>query len=743
MIFNRKKSKLQEQQRLRLMLDSSPLSCHIWSNKSKIIDCNEAAVKLFGLNSKQDFIERFFSLIPEFQPDGKLSGELAGVHVQRAFEGETTTFEFTHLHADGTLFPTEVTFVSVPYCDEQVVIGYTRDLRKQRELMDMLSEALEHALAASNTKSIFLANISHEIRTPLNAILGMAEIQLQKETLPPNIEEAFNIIYDSGRLLTNIIDDILDFSKIETGNLELSPYIYDITELINKTVNLIRMRFESKPLDFVLKVAENTSLKFFGDEIRIKQVLSNLLSNAFKFTEEGSITLEVFTIGHSEKNKSVKLVFRIIDTGQGISEKDLEIIFDEYTRFNMKDNATIAGAGLGLSITKRLVDLMEGKIAVDSVPGRGSVFTVEIPQERVGTAMIGASFEETYKTERTDYNLKSNKAQFTREYMPYGKVLIVDDVETNLYVAKGLLVPYGLAIDTVSSGQEAIDRVKNGNTYDVIFMDHMMPQLNGMEATKILRDSGYVYPIVALTANAVAGQAEMFLENGFNAFIPKPIDMNELNDVLNELIRDKQPVEIVEAARKENKESIVPAEKIYELSDDVVQAFLRDAKKALAVLDVLYAKLEFGDERDLQLYVTSVHGIKNALEIIGEKDLAAYARDLEQSGRDRNIDLLMRKTPDLLNNIRSLVSKINLNERDNENDEYDADVDLLLEQMKLIREACDNLDKKIIKNALAILRDEVWSQKTTNELNSINAYLLHSAFEKVSAIADGAIQRLV
>ncbi|MCL2052254.1 MAG: ATP-binding protein [Lachnospiraceae bacterium] len=714
--FNRMKRRLKEEERILLMLDSAPICCQIWNKERKTIGCNEAAVKLYDLSSKEEYAERFLDFSPEFQPDGQRSLEKAIALVNKAFEGQTVEFEWLHLHPNGTLIPAEITLIGVPYGDERVVLGYTRDLRKQKELTDKLSEALDQALAASNTKSIFLANMSHEIRTPLNAILGMSEIQLQKETLPPNTEEAFNIIYDSAELLGNIINDILDFSKIETGKLEFNPTIYDITDLINDCVGITRMRYESKPIDFVLKADPNTPLSLKGDELRLKQILNNLLSNAYKYTDRGSVKLEIFTIETDENN--IILTFRVSDSGQGMTEEEIAAIFEEYARFNLKKNIAVSGAGLGMSITKRLLDLMNGTISVESKPGKGSVFTVEIPQERAGTEVIGPAFEENFKVNHLEYNLRSNKTQFTREYMPYGKVLIVDDVETNLFVAKGLLVPYGLMIDTVTSGFEAIELVKSGHTYDIIFMDHMMPQLDGMETAKFLRESGYNQPIVALTANAAAGQADYFLANGFDAFIPKPIDMNELNIVLNELIRDKQPSEMIEAARRENKETVVPAEKIYTLAESVIAAFLRDAKKALAVLDVLYAKLTFEDEKDIQLYITSVHGMKNALEIIGEQDLSAFAFDLEQAGRERNMELLLKKTPTLLDNIRSLVSKINLLE-DHENEgEFDIDEVFLVKKMAAIKEACAEFDKKTIKQALTELKGKVWSHQTVSDLES-------------------------
>ena len=375
--------------------------------------------------------------------------------------------------------------------DFMVMISNTISSILLRKIYDAkLSEALEQALAASNAKSIFLTNMSHEIRTPLNAILGMAEIQLQKEMLPPKTEEAFNIIYDSANLLAIIINDILDFSKIEAGKLELNPSEYHTVDLLGETAKIIRLRYESKSIPFSIKVDESTPQGLVGDEIRIKQILGNLLSNAYKYTDDGSVMLEVFAADYPEDDSFVMLVFRISDTGQGMSKDELETIFEEYARFNMRKNITVTGTGLGMSITKRLLDLMGGDISIESEPLKGTTVTVKIPQKKVDDAVIGTAFKDGLQAEQAEYNLRSSQTQFAREYMPYGKVLVVDDVETNLYVAKGLLIPYGLMIETVTSGFKAIEKVKSGHIYDVIFMDHMMPQLDGMDTMKFLRETG-------------------------------------------------------------------------------------------------------------------------------------------------------------------------------------------------------------------------------------------------------------
>jgi CheY-like chemotaxis protein/anti-sigma regulatory factor (Ser/Thr protein kinase) len=307
------------------------------------------------------------------------------------------------------------------------------------------------------------------------------------------------------------------------------------------------MRFESKPIKFTLKVDENVPTKLHGDDLRIKQVLNNILSNAFKYTESGSINMSVSVEKSAE---CVTLVLRVSDTGRGMTSDQINKVFDDYARFNLEANRQIEGTGLGMSITKRFIELMKGEIKVESELGKGSTFTLKIPQGYVDAAVLGKECAENLQHLHVDRKAEHKKASITREYMPYGKVLIVDDMEPNLYVAKGLLAPYGLTIDTSSNGPEAIEKIKSGQTFDLIFMDHYMPEMDGMEATQIIRSLGYKKPIVALTANALVGQDKVFMDNGFDGFVSKPIDMRQLNTALNKFIRDKYPAETVEAARK-------------------------------------------------------------------------------------------------------------------------------------------------------------------------------------------------
>jgi signal transduction histidine kinase/CheY-like chemotaxis protein len=455
-----------------------------------------------------------------------------------------------------------------------------------------LHNAKEQAETANHVKSDFLARMSHEIRSPLNAILGITEMQLEKEGLPPDTAEALDKVNNSGHMLLNIINDILDLSKIESGKMELTPANYDIASVINDTVHLNLMRFESKPIDFSLKVDENIPAKLFGDDLRIKQVLNNIISNAFKYTDSGrvdmSVSADMAGKGAPVPDGPVTLVFRVSDTGRGMTQEQIDKVFEDYARFNMVANRQIEGTGLGMSITKRFVEMMNGEITIESELGKGSTFIIRIPQGYVDSTVLGREGADNLQQLHIDRKAGNKKASIVREYMPYGKVLVVDDMEPNLYVAKGLLGPYGLSVDTSSNGPEAIEKIKSGQTFDIIFMDHYMPEMDGIEATKILREIGYKEPIIALTANALVGQVKVFLENGFDGFVSKPIDTRQLNSVLNKYIRDKYPAKTVEAARqlksKIEKKSSPELPDLSKLKALVVDDFLPNLNVAIGIL---------------------------------------------------------------------------------------------------------------------------------------------------------------
>jgi len=602
--------------------------------------------------------------------------------------------------------------------------------------MTELINAKNFAEQSSHYKSAFLAIMSHEIRTPMNTILGVTEIQLRDEILSPETEEAFEKIYESGDLLLNIINDILDLSKIEAGKLELSPVKYDIPSLINDTAQLIRLRYESKAIDLILHVDENTPLELYGDELRIKQVLNNILSNAFKYTERGNVKFSVSS--ENEKNENVTIVFSISDTGQGMTEDQIEKLFDEYTRFNIEANRTTVGTGLGMSITHRLIKFMNGSINVESKPGNGTLFTVRVPQIRMGSAVCGPELADNLKKFRFQSNAINKKTQFIREYMPYGSVLVVDDVESNLYVAKGMLAPYGLKIETASSGFEAVEKIKAGNVYDILLMDHMMPIMDGIEAVKIIRDGGYNHCILALTANALIGCEEMFLKNGFNGFISKPIDSRELNFLLNEFIRNKKPPEIVDAARREQREEKfrkATVEQNVSKSPDLIASFLRDALNAINVLENMSNKLNALSDDEVYMYIITVHGMKSALANVDEKELSGIAFKLELAGKDRNFTVMSDETPSFINSLKSLITKYKPEDEINDTDISNDDLLYLNDSLLNIKTACEALNKQAVKIILNSLRQKKWPDHINSALESISVHLLHSEFDTAANIA--------
>jgi signal transduction histidine kinase/CheY-like chemotaxis protein len=604
-----------------------------------------------------------------------------------------------------------------------------------------LIEAKKQAERSSRYKNQFLSRMSHEIRTPMNAILGLTEIQLENYAVLPETKEAFSEIYNSGYLLLGIINDILDLSKIEAGKMELSPSVYDVPSLINDTVHLNIMRYDSKPVGFHLHVDENIPSKLYGDELRIKQILTNLLSNAFKYTDEGGISLSVASEYAPQGATQITLVFQVSDTGQGMTGEQLDKLFDEYTRFNTESNRTTQGTGLGMSITKHLVNMMDGEISVESEPGKGSVFTVRLPQGIIGAGTLGSEVVENLKQFRVDRTGQNKKGpRIVREYMPYGRILIVDDVETNLYVAKGLLAPYGLSVETALSGFEAVEKIKKGSTFDIIFLDHYMPKMDGIETAKIIRSLGYTNPIIALTANALIGQAEIFMENGFDGFISKPIDIRQLNASLNKLIRDKYPLEVVEKARQQalrlSMDKYAAMEAQQASGPELAAIFVRDAEKALARLEAINA-YAYRRTDDIRSYVIDVHAMKSALANIGETELSALALKLEQAGRVEDIPVLQSVTPAFLEALREVIKKNKPKENESGIITVDSEnLAYLAEKLTVIRTACENYDDATANTALYELRKKEWPEPTKDLLDTIAMHLLHSDFEEAAKLAE-------
>jgi len=690
------------------LLQSTPNFMIITDENSRIRYISEPMVKFAGLTSAEIAVGK--PLLDLF-PDRKLKEMFAGIF--RA-EGNNETVVSIDINNETRHF--KVIADKLTGDAEGLFIDIS-DITVMANLQKNTENALKAAEEANKTKSQFLATMSHEIRTPMNAILGITQMELQDPNLPSKNASALDKIYNSGNTLLGIINDILDMSKIESGKLELNPIEYDVPSLIHDATQINVVRIGSKNIQFFIDADKNLPSRLIGDELRIKQILNNLLSNAFKYTEEGTVRMTVRTDANpASPTGSIRLQFIVEDSGQGLKPEDLKKLFsEEYLRFNLDSNQKTEGTGLGLNITKNLIDLMEGDISAQSEYGKGSIFTVNIVQQIVPNAPpIGIEVSE--KLKNFAFTGKKGGQQIIYEIMPYGKVLVVDDVDTNLYVAQGLMSPYELTIDTAISGFKALEVLEN-NHYDIVFMDHMMPLMDGIETTKKLRENGYKGTIIALTANAIVGSAEMFKQNGFDDFLSKPIDIRQLNAFLNKWIRDKHPEE---AIKYRNQQKIDVQTSALKADNKLLEVFCKDAEKASITLR------EALENDDLPLFTTTVHAMKSALANIGELDKSAMASKLEDAGRDNDIEYIHTHINELLKSLEELIIKYATNDLIDDSDVVEDTV-YLKEQLLIIKTACLDYDDNTALSIIERLKEKPWQNTTIKVLDEIHDLLYFSS----------------
>ena len=389
------------------------------------------------------------------------------------------------------------------------------------KMIEALQIEKDRADKANQAKTDFLSAMSHEIRTPLNAIMGFSESLKEEELTPSQLEEVNDII-DASQTLLETVNGVLDISKIEAGKIEIVNSTYNFEKVFNELVALSKARLgDDRPIEFRYHLAEDTPKYLYGDYVRVKQIILNFLTNAIKYTKEGYID---FSIRNICKNNICRLIIKVEDSGIGIKKESINRLFDKFDRLD-NENSTIEGTGLGLAITKRLVEMMNGKIVVQSIYGKGSQFTVIIDQKIVNEKIAEEVVEVKEEKQAISHDL-TNK-----------KVLIVDDNLMNLKVAARLLKPYNLEIEQVDSGFKCLDLINSGNKYDLILLDDMMPKMSGKETfTKLKEDSSFNIPVVILTANAITGMKEEYLELGFDDYLAKPIEKDELNRVIKKFL---------------------------------------------------------------------------------------------------------------------------------------------------------------------------------------------------------------
>ncbi len=518
-------------------------------------------------------------------------------------------------------------------------------------------KAKQDALAASEAKARFLASMSHEIRTPINAVLGIDEL-IARESNQDTIKEYAEDIRTAGRSLLAIVNDILDFSKIESGKMSIVPLEYDLASVVNDSCSMVKVKSDEKGLTFETICDESLPSRLYGDEVRIRQILINLLSNAIKYTNEGSVTL---TLGGKHQDTGHYLLeISVKDTGIGIKEESIPVLFDSFSRVDDYKTHHIEGTGLGLSIVKNLVELMHGTIHVESTYGKGSVFTVALPQGIISERPIG-DLSNAYKNVPT--------TSYTAQLLaPDAKILVVDDIPVNLKVFCGLLKDTMMHVDTASSGHEGLMKIRSNN-YDMIFLDHMMPDLDGIEVLKLIKEMSetrkQLTPVIMLTANAILGAKEEYLQKGFDDYLSKPIQKEKLYKI----IRQYLPAELLLSQEKEQlPNNISILENLTFLNTELGLSYHGgDVDLYLDILRMIYeaqndVKLQgYYAAKDWKNYQILIHSIKGSSKSIGAEKLSYNALMLENAAKTQDYDYIMAQHVTFMDDYQELLSNIRKN----------------------------------------------------------------------------------
>lgn len=580
-----------------------------------------------------------------------------------------------------------------------------------REIVEMDREK-QQALQASEYKGRFLAQMSHEIRTPIHAVLGMDEMILRESSEEPIRRYAMDI-QNAGQTLLSLINDILDISKIESGKLEILPVDYDFSSLIHDVVNMMEMKAEDKGLAFYLSVEPDIPSRLYGDDVRIRQILVNLLNNAIKYTETGSVT---FRVTAELQENAADIHFEVKDTGIGIKESDMEKLFREFERIEESRNRQIEGTGLGMNIALQLLDMMESRLEVESTYGEGSVFSFTLRQQIMSSEPVGNLEQRIRKQSERNENYQ---VLFTA---PNARILIVDDNAVNRRVLSNLLKETQIQIDEAASGEQCLEMIMDTG-YDLIFMDHMMPEMDGIETLHRIRametHSNTATPVIALTANAVTGAREMYLEEGFENFLSKPVNPQKMEKMILEYLPEDKVCfeeasetvsEPAASARQEETEKFPSIDGIdweyaslhcpnYDILLDTVHQFYQmigpEAEKLREFYDRLAAPVLEGEERssDLTGYRIQVHSMKSSAAMIGAVPLSGIARMLEYAARDEKTKEILSVTPSFLEEWMAMKERLGEFAGDVEPEEQvELDPELYLQLLGLLPEAMEQMD---------------------------------------------------
>jgi signal transduction histidine kinase/CheY-like chemotaxis protein len=594
-----------------LMLDAMPLSCMLWDENCKLISCNKEAIRLFQLSSKQEFIDRFYELSPEYQPNGRLTKELAAEYIKKAFEIGHLRFEWAHQSLTKEPIPMDMTLVRIKHREKYIVAGYAKDLRKDNAMFDEmqkaqdeLREARDSAEAANHAKTVFLANMSHEIRTPMNSIIGFSELAMDDE-ISPNTREYLYKIMESAEGLLQIINDILDISKVESGKMELEHIPFDLHEILGYCQTVIVSKAVKKGIHVYFYAEPSIGKKLLGDPTRLRQILINLLTNAVKFTNTGTVKLSS-TVKESTED-TVTLYFEIKDSGIGMTQEQVSKVNEPFVQGDSSMTRKYGGTGLGLPITKNLIEMMGGNMDIESSPGIGSKFSFTLKFDT---------------SQETDESLEQKAALEKIEKPSFeGEVLICEDNAMNQRVICEYLSRVGLKPIIAGNGKEGLDMVrermeKGFKPFDLIFMDIHMPVMDGLEAASIINKLQTGTPIVAMTANILSTDKELYKRNGMPDYLGKPFTSQILWRCL---LKYFKPVKKETVQENTIDEEELAVQRIFQLS------FVKENQKRFdEIADALKAN-------DFILAHRLAHALKANAGQIGKTRLQSAAADIEQT----------------------------------------------------------------------------------------------------------------
>jgi len=613
--------------RTKLMLDAMPLCCILWDMNLRVLSCNEETVRLFKLSSKDQFIGSFYDFSPEYQPDGKKSKDVATEKLMVAFKEGYARFEWQHLTMENEILPCEVTLVRVRHMDEYILVAYTRNLKELKTTLDEMQKVeqdlrLAHKAAesANKAKSAFLANMSHEIRTPMNSIVGFSELALDG-CIPTNTRNYLTHIQESARDLLQIINDILDISKIESGKMEAERIPFDLHGVLTRCQTAIMPKAREKGITVYFYSEPSFGKLLVGDPTRLRQVLLNFLSNAVKFTNTGMVKAAVTVVSVNEE--TIEMCFEVRDSGIGMTPEQIAMIYEPFTQADSGTTRKYGGTGLGLTIAKNMIELMGGELIVESTPQKGSKFRFNL------TFGMEDIPPETIANKPSSLTTELEKPIFD------GEVLICEDNTMNQQVIHDHLARVGLRTVIASNGQEAIDivckRIEKGKTpsdltfekgmkpFDLIFMDIHMPIMDGLEAASKISALGLETPIVAMTANIMTSDRELYQAMGMQDCVGKPFTSQELWHCL---LKYLPPVGQKTISQSSQTEADTQLQKILR------SHFLKQYKtKFVEIVEAI-------EMDDTKLAHRLVHTLRSNAAQLGKHNLQRVAREIEETLRE-------------------------------------------------------------------------------------------------------------